>query len=125
ASGQHRLVYCTESPESWFEDFGKGTLVNGKAEVKLDPVFVQIAHTDDYHVFLTAYDGVGGLRAARRTAGGFAVEEIGGASGGAFSYRVVARRADIKGERLAKFDLPKINIPDESKLPKPEPPKKA
>jgi len=37
----------------------------------------------------------------------------------------VAKRSDIKGERLAKFDLPKINIPDESKLPKPEPPKKA
>jgi hypothetical protein len=52
---------------------------------------------------------------------GCAAEEIGGASSGAFSYRVVARRADITGERLAKFDLPKIHIPDESKLIRPDP----
>ena len=38
ATGQHRLVYCVESPESWFEDFGEAKLVAGKADVKLDPV---------------------------------------------------------------------------------------
>jgi hypothetical protein len=38
ATGQHRLVYCVESPESWFEDFGSGQLVGGKAEIKLDSV---------------------------------------------------------------------------------------
>jgi len=43
---------------------------------------------------------------------------------GAFAYRVVAKRADITGERRAKFDLPKINHPDPDKLPNPEPPKK-
>ena len=25
--GSHRRLYCVESPESWFEDFGRGTLV--------------------------------------------------------------------------------------------------
>jgi hypothetical protein len=47
AAGQHRLVCCMESPESWFEDFGTGQLVNGKGDVTLDPVFAQIARTDD------------------------------------------------------------------------------
>ena len=44
---------------------------------------------------------------------------------GTVSYRVVAKRADIKGERLAMFTLPKINHPDPDKLPKPEPPRPA
>ena len=50
-------------------------------------------------------------------------ERKGGTSSQTFSYRVVAKRADIKGERLAKFEMPKIKIPDESKLQRPEPPK--
>jgi hypothetical protein len=131
ASGQHRLVYCVESPESWFEDFGKGQLVNGKATVTLDPVFAQIAHTDDYHVFLTAYDAPQLLYVTARSASGFSVQADKASVSGAFSYRVVAKRADIKGERLAKFNLPKINFPDPAKLPKagaapattPKPPK--
>ena len=124
ASGQHRLVYCVESPEAWFEDFGKGALVNGKADVKLDPVFAQIVHADDYHVFLTAYDAPQLLYVTGRSAAGFTVQTDKASASGTFSYRVVARRKDIKAERLAKFDLPKINHPDPDKLPKPEPPRK-
>ena len=37
--GSHRQLYCLESPESWFEDFGEARLVNGKAEVRLEPRF--------------------------------------------------------------------------------------
>jgi len=29
--GSHRRLYCMESPESWFEDFGTGQLTNGQA----------------------------------------------------------------------------------------------
>lgn len=35
--GSHRLVYCIEAPEAWLEDFGEGTLTNGRADVALDP----------------------------------------------------------------------------------------
>jgi hypothetical protein len=125
AAVQHRLVYCVESPESWFEDFGKGTLVNGKAAVTLDPVFAQIAHTDDYHIFLTEYGATNHIFVASQAAGGFVVQAETAGAAGTFSYRVVARRADIKGERLAKFDPPKIHIPDESKLQSPALPKAA
>ena len=38
----HRLMYCVESPESWFEDFGFAQLVNGEAHVGLDPCFVSV-----------------------------------------------------------------------------------
>src|ERR1700730_10912587 len=51
--GSHRLLYCVESPESWFEDFGKGQLACGQADVVIDPDFAAVATLDDYHVFLT------------------------------------------------------------------------
>lgn len=89
-----------------------GILAGGKADVELDPDFFAVVQTDDYHVFLTAYDGVGALRVARQTAAGFAVEEIGGASSGAFRYRVVAKpKSEHKAERLAKFVIPDIKVP--------------
>jgi len=114
--GSHRALYCVESPESWFEDFGEGTLVNGKAEVKIDPDFAAVADTSAYHVFLTEHDQHNALHVTRRTGGGFAVEadtatlaakgKKVGDVGGTFSYRIVARRKDVKAGRLAKVELP-------------------
>jgi hypothetical protein len=48
---------------------------------------------------------------ARRAATGFAVEEVGRASGGQFFWRVVAKRKDVKAARLGKVDLPKLTPP--------------
>src|SRR5207237_2452311 len=100
ASGQHRLVYCVESPESWFEDFGSGKLVNGKASVALDPVFTQIAHTDDYHIHLTSQGDTNGLHVSSQSATGFTVaENKGGTSADGFRSRLVATGSGIHGER--------------------------
>jgi hypothetical protein len=117
ADGKHRLVYCMESPESWLEDFGRGTLVGGRAEVKIDPGFAAVAEMADYHVFLTPSDATSrGLAATARRADGFTVQELGGgASGGTFSYRVVARRKDVPAARLAAVDKPTLaplHLPD-------------
>jgi hypothetical protein len=115
--GSHRLVYSVESPESWIEDAGTGKVTTGKADVKLDPDFAAVVQTGDYHVFLTPYDGVGALRAARRTASGFAVEEIGGTSSGGFSWRVMAKpKTDKKLSRLEKFVPPNVKLPDPATL---------
>lgn len=122
--GSHRLVYCVESPEAWFEDFGKGQLVNGSAAVKLDADFAAIVRADDYLVFLTP-EGDFHAHVAQKTAAGFSVRQTTGTgsagASGAFAYRVVAKRKDIKAPRLAKFALPKINHPDPDKLLKPAP----
>ena len=45
--GTHRLLYCMESPESWFEDFGKAALVGGRADVAIDPEFAAVADVSD------------------------------------------------------------------------------
>jgi hypothetical protein len=105
--GSHRLLYCMESPESWFEDFGEAKLVKGKAAVKIDKDFASVAKTDAYHVFLSPYGESNGLYVSRRNRNGFEVrEQSGGRNTLTFSYRVVARRKDVPTERLPKFDAP-------------------
>jgi hypothetical protein len=111
-----------ESPESWIEDFGTRQLVDGKAEVRLDPDFAAVVQTDAYHVFLTGHDEqADALVVTSRGAGGFTVtERRGGTSSGTFSYRVVARpKTEQKVSRLEKFVPPDVKLPDVASLPKP------
>jgi hypothetical protein len=110
--GSHRRLYCVESPESWFEDFGKGTLEQGTAAVTFDPDFAAIADMSDYHVFLTAYDQPNDLTVTDQTACGFRILAKDSTARSKFSWRVVAKRKDIAGERLAT-----VTIPPEPQLP--------
>jgi hypothetical protein len=114
--GLFAVVYCMESPESWFEDFGKGQLECGRAEVTIDADFAAIVDLVDYHIFLTEYDTDAVLRVRHRTNAGFSVEadpDIAALKGkkdrdlnGTFSWRVVAKRKDITGERLETVRIP-------------------
>jgi hypothetical protein len=125
-NGVHRLVHCVEAPEAWFEDFGTGQVVNGKGQVKLDPDFMSLVHASDYHVFLTEYDTNNGLSVSNRTAASFDVKANNANGNGSFSWRLVAKRGDVKSERLAKFNLPSIKVPTTRDLAtpqKPTPPK--
>lgn len=104
--GSHRGVYAVKSPESWFEDFGRGRLANGRGEVRLDPDFAAVVRTDEYHVFLMPEGDSKGLYVSHRSPTGFEVrEQQGGASSLAFSYRVVAKRGNIEGPRLERVKL--------------------
>jgi hypothetical protein len=96
-----------ESPECWFEDFGEAQLIAGKSEIKLDALFASVVKTRDYHVFLSPYGDCNGLYVSRRTARGFTVRELKKGLGKVgFSYRVVARRKDIAGERMPEVAYP-------------------
>jgi len=107
ADGSSRRLYCMESPESWFEDFGTGYLKNGQAEIRLDAEFALIVNSDSYHVFLSEYDDNSALYVTNRTSTGFAVRSKSSPTATAtFSYRVVAKRNDITGPRLEKFSMP-------------------
>ena len=99
--GSYRLMYCVESPESWFEDFGFAELVNGEAHVALDPSFVSVINGDSYHVFISEYDENHALYPTNRTATGFRVRAKTPATGGTFSYRIVAKRKDVTMLRFA------------------------
>jgi hypothetical protein len=105
--GTHRLLYCMESPESWFEDFGNATLEHGRARISIDEQFAAVADMSDYHVFLTPYGNTRGLHVAARTPTDFSVEEHDcGSASIAFGWRVVAKRKDIDAARFAKVILP-------------------
>src|SRR6266540_3435229 len=105
--GTHRRLYCMESPESLFEDFGKGRVANGRGEVKLDADFAALVHGDDYHIFLTPRGESNGLYVSGLTSSGFEVrEQKGGASSLDFDYRIVAKRKDIPAPWLEKVKLP-------------------
>jgi len=113
--GTHRRLYCIESPEPLFEDFGSAKLVDGRARVTFDPDFVAVVHNDKYFVYLTPEGDCKGLYVSDKSATGFEVREL---QGGATS---LSNRKDIPGPRLevklpepikelVKPDLP--NIPD-------------
>lgn len=104
--GSHRLLYCLESPDSWFEDFGFGHLTDGRTQIQLDPDFAATVNTDGYHVFIAEYDDNNGLFVTNRTSTGFEVRAKTSASEAAFSYRVVAKRKDVAPARFAKLTLP-------------------
>ena len=115
--GTYRRLYCLESPQSWFEDFGTGRLECGRAQVAIDADFAAVVElAAGYHVFLTEYNSDAVLRVRQRTPQGFQVEAdatlatlMGRKStelNDTFSWRIVARRKDIAGERFAPVTVP-------------------
>jgi hypothetical protein len=123
--GTHRLLYCVESPESWFEDFGRSALDCGYAAVTLDPDFAAVADTGSYHVFLTQYDEHNDLCVVDQSARGFGVRARNTDARGAFSWRVVAKRRDIQADRLAVVAIPRQpdlpGVPTVNRGPDPRP----
>jgi hypothetical protein len=104
--GSHRRLYCMESPESWFEDFGKDQLDCGQAEVAIDPDFAAVTLLDDYHVFLTEYGRHSDLAVTEQTPTRFRVEAKDPTSTTRFSWRIVARRRDIPAPRFETVSVP-------------------
>jgi hypothetical protein len=106
--GSLRALFAVESPQSWFEDFGRAELRGDRMTVELDPDFCELIDTSEYHVFLTPEGECGALFVAERNPRAFDVRESGQTHHEvSFSYRVVARRRDIDAERL-----PIVNSPD-------------
>jgi hypothetical protein len=103
--GTQAMMYSQEAPEPFFEDFGKGRLAGGVAQVTLDPEFASLVQLGDYYVFAFPEGDTRGLFVSRKTPAGFEVRECGGGTGNiAFTYRIVARRKDIPGKRFARLD---------------------
>jgi hypothetical protein len=105
--GSRRRLYCMESPDSWFEDFGTGALADG-GQVRLDPDFAATVDTTNYHVFLTEYDDNNGLYVTDRTNEGFTMRAKSSrtAHKTSFSYRVVSKRKDVEAPRFLPVTVP-------------------
>ena len=97
-------TYSVQSPENWLEDFGSGSLENGRAVIHLDSTFAAAANTGvEYHVFLTPKGDAEPIFVTSENAAGFEVRESGhGGHNISFDYRIVARRRGLELQRLVE-----------------------
>jgi len=111
-----RILYCPESPEVWFEDYGRGQLVNGRAHITLDKLFRETVTIDSAHpmeVFLQPRGDCNGLYWVPANDGFDVIELAGGTSNAEFSYKVLAKRKGMEDIRFEKFE-------EQAPPPKPE-----
>ena len=117
----HRKLYCQESSEVWFEDFGEGQLLGGLAQVNLDPLFLETVTINDQNplkVFIQLNDDCNGVYVQRQAAGFKVMELRRGNSNASFTYRVVAKRKGFENERLAAAEDPAKHV-EKMKLKEP------
>jgi hypothetical protein len=101
----NQLVYCKESPEMWFEDFGFGQLQNGSAHITLENLFLETVFLDathKMHVVLQEQAESNGLYfIVDADHKGFTVKEKkGGNSNSSFSYSIMAKRRFYQDQRF-------------------------
>jgi hypothetical protein len=100
-SGRRVVAYASESATATIDDVGTGRLVDGVANVRIDPAFAVVTDRDRYYVFLTPLGDTRGLYVSRKAAFGFQVREVEGGKGKLdFDYRIVAHPVDAPDDRL-------------------------
>ncbi|WP_448528327.1 hypothetical protein [Raineya sp.] len=121
-NGEYVNMFCPESPEVLFQDYGTGKLVNGRAYIQLDPIFAKNIYVDEAHpmkVFIQLEGDCKGVYVTNKSKNGFEVIELqGGTSNVAFSWTVVANRAntyDENGNLDSRFQ--DIRFPKSPKKP--------
>ena len=102
SSGTKLRSYSNSQSLPTMEDFGEAQLVNGQAQVSLEPAFAStIDRHRSYLVFVTPEGDCHGLYVANKSANGFAVRELmSGRSSVAFEYRIVAHPYGDGSQRL-------------------------
>ena len=96
-------MYCQESPECWFEDFGGGQLINGRCRIELDPLFLETVTIDGMNplrVFIQLRGQCNGVFVEEDFTGFDVIELHDGTSSASFHYRVVAKRKGFEEKRL-------------------------
>lgn len=97
-NGKLVTMSCPEAPENFFQDYGKGTLTNGRAHITLDPIFAKNIVVNQEHplrVFIQLEGDCKGVYVTNKTQNGFDVIELdGGTSNAPFTWTITANRAD-------------------------------
>ena len=114
ATGRSLDTYAHQVSQPTLEDYGEAQLVNGIANVSLEPRFADaIDRTSGYLVTVTPEGDCRGLYVALRTRAGFIVRELqGGRSSIAFSYRIVAKPFGDTSARLPLASVPRGFTPN-------------
>jgi hypothetical protein len=103
-----KILFAPEATESWFFDMGEAQLVNGKATVVLDPVFVDcLSETKPFKVFVQgAENTMGSIRITRNQKDKtFVLEDLGGSSNGIVQYSIYGIWKGNENKRMPNFNL--------------------
>jgi hypothetical protein len=99
--GDKKVMFAPEAPEVLFEDYGNGQLVNGVAQISIDPIFTKNIIVDETHtlkVFIQLEGDCNGVYVTGKSASGFTVKELqSGNSNVSFSWHIVGNRKDTTG----------------------------
>lgn len=94
------VMPAVSAPESLFQDYGTGTLVNGRASISINPILTENILVDEKHplkVFVQLEGECNGVYVTNKSAVGFEVVELGnGTSNVEFSYSLIASRASVE-----------------------------
>lgn len=97
--GRNVVMFAPESPEVLFTDYGTGKLVNGKAHIKLDPIYSLNIKVNDQHplrILITPGGDCNQLFYSNPTSEGFdVIESNGGTANVNFTYMVSANAGDM------------------------------
>ncbi|NSW44929.1 MAG: hypothetical protein HPY79_03785 [Bacteroidales bacterium] len=117
SDGTTRLLYCTESPEVWYEDIGFGQLNNGVAIIYLDTLFLEAVTINEkhpMHIFIQLEGKCsGGVYVEKEFDKFKVIQNDGNDSNASFSYRVIAKRKGNEDERfgiLLPIKEPEVTI---------------
>ena len=117
-----RILFAPEATENWFFDMGEVELVNGKATVNLDPIFVEtLSDSKPFKVFVQGGENtLGSIRITRNQNNkSFVVEDLGGASNGTVQYSVYGiwkGKENLRLPELKEEDKPKQVVVESRKL---------
>lgn len=109
-AGKKVTMFCPESPEVLFQDYGMGELVNGTVQINIDPTFAKNILVDAKHplkVFIQLEGDCNGVFVSNKSANGFTVTELAsGQSNVSFSWMIVAtRKNETIGNKEASYDV--------------------
>ncbi|HET9344007.1 MAG TPA: hypothetical protein VFO25_13955 [Candidatus Eremiobacteraceae bacterium] len=106
--------YAPMETEPTIEDNGEATLIDGVANVALDPKFVNVIDpASEYLVAVTPEGDCEGLFVATRGPNGFIVRELRhGHHSLSFEYRIVAKRTGVDAPRLPMTNVTRMAPPE-------------
>jgi len=104
-----RKFYSDESTEVYLFDRGRGRLINGKAVITLDPIFldsVSISDSNPMLVQITLTSDCNGVYVSETTSTGFTVRELrNGTSNATFNWEVACKRRGYENIRLEAVEI--------------------
>lgn len=96
--GQRGAFHALESPEPYFEEFGRARLVDGEGHVPIPADFANYVGTDDYFVTVMP-EAASLLYIAEKRPDAFVVRSFIGDRYAPFTWQVIARQIDLEPTR--------------------------